>query len=350
VPAGELFALGERNPDGQYTQYRRFAVAEVTMNGMKQKLLLETTYSPGEITRELYKLDGTTKSDRLTDLGLWPVKRDGDQPLPEREATGIQENTIVWMANELDEGEPTSDYDGLLEIQDALNHKMTQIARVLAKHADPKMFVNQFTADAAGSITARHEVFYVRNKDEAPGYVTWDAKLQEAYADRDFYLTALCITAETSPVLLGIKNDATAESARKLRLMATKTLARKDRKATFVRPFIRRAVDVALSMERPVVKVAMPSSLELRDGLPVDELDQANTISILTGGKQTMSVERGVQLQLPDPAAADKEIEQIKEEQSAAAALAMPATLLGEPGQPNDQGHVANDQPAAEAA
>jgi hypothetical protein len=345
VPPGEMFPLGERNPDGQYSQYRRFATAEATINGLKQKLLLETTYSPGLITRELYKLEGTSRGERVTDLGLWPVKRDGDQPLLEKEQTGIKECTIVWMANELDEGEPTSDYDGLLELQDTLNHKMTQIARVLAKHADPKMAVNQFTADAAGSITARHEVFYVRSKDEIPAYVTWDAKLMEALADRDFYLNALCVAAETSPSLLGIKNDATAESARKLRLMATKTLARKDRKGTFVRPFIRRVLDVALGTKRQTVFVSKVT-VETRDGLPIDELDQANTISILTGGKQTMSVERGVQLQLPDPAAAAKDIDLIKKEQSEAAALATPSINIGG-NTPMDQ---QNNQPQQVAA
>lgn len=349
VPPGELFPIGVRNPDGQFSSYKRFATAEATLNGMKQKLLLETTYLPGQITRELYKLEGANKTDRLSDLSLWPATRADGSALLEKEPTGIDWNTIVWVPNELEEGNAISDYDGssLIELQDELNAKNTQIARVLAKHSDPKLAAPQPAGMAGGTLFSDHDVYFFKPGETLPSYITWNAELASAVTDRDFVVDAMCISSEVGQILLGLKKGATPDAARKVRLEAIPTLAKVKRKASYVRPFIRTVIDTAVAMENSsrVVKVSMTSSLELRDGLPVDDLDEANALSILTAGKQVMSVERAVRQQLPDPEAADKEIEQIKEEQSEAAALATPSINIGG-NTPLDQ----NNQPQQVAA
>lgn len=312
VKPQEIFPIGERQPDGQFQSYRRYATAEISQN---RRLLLETTYLPGEIKRECFLLDGSKRGDKV-DLALWPTMREG-MPLPDVEPTGIEWNTIVWMGNEIDEGCPTSDYDGLIELQDELNAKQSQIARVIAKHADPKLGLPAEMFDGDSNVKASATAFAFRSKEELPQYIVWNAELAAAIEDRDFTLRGLCIASELSPGLLGLEQGAAPDSARKLRLQATKALSRTKRKSSSVRPFIRTAMDTAMMMINAgrKISVAMGGSqgcaVDLRDGLPIDELDQAQTISMLTGGKPTMSVERGVGLLLPDPEAAEKELERL---------------------------------------
>jgi hypothetical protein len=341
VKADEVFPLGKRQPDGQFASYVRFATARAVAETVKgRRLLLESLYLPGEIRRTCYLVDADGNRQDAVDLALWPVTRPDGSPLPPVEATGIDWNSIVWMANELDEGCPTSDYDGLIELQDELNSKQTQIARVIAKHADPKLAAPQADATPDGSLRSGQDVYFYRTKDEIPSYITWNAELASAIEDRNFTLTALCIAAETSQGLLGLEQGAAPDSARKLRLQATKSLARVKRKGLFVRPFLRTAIDTALLMINAGSRVQIGAgggsggdggaNVELRDGLPIDELDQAQTISLLTGGRATMSVERAVMLQIPDPDAAAQEIERIKAESAAAT----PSVLLGPPADP----------------
>lgn len=317
VKPDEVFPLGQRLPDGQYAAYRRYAVAEVVQGNVKQKLLLETTYEPGRITRVCYKLNGSAKTDAV-DLTLWPVKMPDGSPLPPAESTGIDCNTIVWMGNEIEDDEVTCDDDGLIELQDELNAEQTQIARVIAKHADPRLAVPETKADESGNLLASHDLWFYRSKDEIPAYITWNAELAAAaLADRDFTLDGLCVASELTKGLMGLDRGAAPDSAKRLRLQATKTLARVARKATFVRPFIRTVMDVAMDLMQVSMRVQVALTVdpedttkdlgvevELRDGLPIDDYDQAQTIALLTGGKASMSVERAVGLQIPDPVAA----------------------------------------------
>lgn len=344
----DLFPIGPRLPDGQHAAYRRYATATLAADPATQDmtlppekrpatrtLLLETTYRPGTITRECFELSGTRKVGKV-DLAQWPTKTPDGQTLPAEEATGIAWNTVIWLPNELDEGEPTSDYDGLIELQDELNAKQTQIARVIAKHSDPAVIADERMFDRNGALQVAGKVFAKRegSTGEKPlEYVTWNADLANAIEDRDFTLNGLCIAAELPQGLLGLERGAAPDSARKLRLQATKALARMKRKAVFVKPFMRTVIDTALMLEaagtRTVIALGGLSAVELRDGLPVDELDQAQVISTLTGNKPTMSIERGVRMQIPDEAAAEEEIATLQEE----ARRDVPSVLLG-PGAP----------------
>lgn len=325
VPPDEVFPIGPMNPDGQHTRYRRYATAA---RG-ERTYLLETTYAPGEITRECFLLDGSARKDKV-ELSQWPGAE--GQALLDREATGIEWNTIVWLPNEIDEGQPVSDFDGLLAQQDNLNAKNTQMARVIAKHADPSLIAPRALADMSGNLS-RKGVLFVESMAEKPELMVWNAELASAMADRDFALMGLCIQTETSPILLGVKQGATPDAARKLRLEATKSLARTNRKGAHAAPFIRTVLDTALMLEDAgrVVKVGIGgvdgngvgAAVELRDGLPVDELDEAQVLSLKTGGKAVMSVERAVEQQLPDAEAAAAEIARLEK----AAAAAMPSVF-----------------------
>ncbi len=326
VPAEQIHPIGKLGPDRQYTQYVRYAEDNIGTEQTPVVLLLETTYRPGEIERHCWQMDNGVKKNEVS-LEQWRGFADAVPPAIEK--TGIPINTIVWIPNLLLSGEAISDYDGLIPLQDELNAKQTQIARVLAKHADPKLRVPPSAADEKGNFPANHDVVFSENKDDY-GYLVWDAQLASALDDRKFTREALCTAAEMSSVLLGLKEGAAPDAARKLRLEATNSLSKAARKATLRRPVIKRLLSIVQMLEHTVPGTRYDRgnvAVEVRDGLPVDEMDEAQIVSLYRSSR-VMSVERAVQRQLTDPAAVAKELTTLNKENEAA----MPSILLGESG------------------
>lgn len=343
MDAAEMFPLGEVGPDGQYEAYVRRQLEMVPGSERNPiHLLLETAYTPGLIQRRVWQLDEHGAKKLQLTLDNWPIKPAAGALLPE-ERTGIAMNTITWIPNELDHGKPVSDYDGLIELQDELNSKQTQIARVLAKHSDPRLAAPETVADNRGGLHYQGEVFFFRSKDEIPSYITWNAELEHAFKDRSFTLQGLLITSETSPVLLGLKEGAAPTAYRTLRLEAHNSLTKAQRKATNWKPGVRRALTVCQALENTIpgslAYAVTPIAVEMRDGIPVDEQDQADTLATLRGAK-LLSVEGGLERLLNDRAAVAKE----KSRLDAETAAATPTVLLGEPGE------APMNQPASEVS
>lgn len=335
--AEEIFPVGGRRASGQYGSYIRYATAQVQTGGkLHRTLLLETRYTAGAITRTCHELKDGARADRV-EMSLWPVIQADGSPLLDQESTGLSVPSIVWIPNELDGNRPISDYDGAIDLQDELNAKQTQIARVLAKHADPKMFFSSGSADNDGNIRATDDAFIGDSPEAKPEYITWQSELANAIEDRKFTLNALCMVTEMSQVLLGLKDGAAPDAARKLRLEATNSLAKASRKALYWQPAIRLAMSLALKAQG--VAAAVPISVEMRDGLPVDEQDRAQEIATLRGAG-VLSKRRALEKQNLEPAAVEKELDQLAEEASAAT----PSIFFGER---NEQ---TTDAPAEAAA
>jgi hypothetical protein len=330
VPASEIYPLGERRGNGQYAEYVRYAQAGATLTiaGVPSdvKLLLETHYTAGRITRKCFKLKATPAgSDRDGEISIdaWPAKRADGSSLPAEELTGLSRPSIVWIANQLVGGCACSDYDGLIEQQDVLNAKHTQIARVHAKHSDPKLMAPARAADEHGNLRTDNDVLFV---DEGAKfeYLTWDAKLELAHKDRAFALHALCTQAEFPASVLGLEESAADDSARKIRLKAMPALAKTGRKAPYWQAGITLAISIALEAETGSVP-AVPIAVEMRDGLPVDQVDLSNEISSLRSAG-AMSVRRSLQRQGLDRAAIEEELAELQTE----AKRNMPNIVLGE--------------------
>jgi hypothetical protein len=131
---------------------------------------------------------------------------------------------------------------------------------------------------------------------------------------------AFCAAAEMSPVLLGIRQGATPDAARKLRLEATKDLAKTARKSLLVEPAIALAIELAQRLDQttpllrsyPIDNVGV----HMRDGLPVDGKDLANEEASLWRSAGLLSVEGGVAMRIEDPDAAAVEVQLIEDDES----------------------------------
>jgi hypothetical protein len=318
VPADEIFPEGDLGPDLQYASYVRYRLHNAGPEERPVWLLLEIRYQPGSIERTLYQLgeDGTR---RALDLVHWPAPA-GSPPLTPRTATGVSGNTITWIPNLLVRGRPVNDYDGVVEMQDAINAKNSQVARVLLKHSDPKMAFPVEAFDETGNIRSDYDAFPFREADQVPKYITWDGQLDAAMKDRAFFLNQLLVATETSPVLLGLKEGSAPDAYKKVRLESFNSLTKAQRKAVFWKAGVIRAVGVAQDLENTLPGVRYdryPIAMEFRDGIPVDDKELADTIAELRAAG-VLSRRRGVEMQLADPAAVEKELAELTEESAAA--------------------------------
>ena len=212
VDGQEIFPVGRLMPDNQHRSYQRFQVSD------DQKMLLISTYTPGSIQRELWSLaeagnEGsrhTAKGQRL-DINLWP-----DKPAiwGEDVRTGMSVNLITWIPNILYQRRAYSDFDGCIDHQDKINAANTQIARVLAQHADPFMAFPRSSFDDLGNVRSREKAIPKGDDpNDKPEYIAIPGQqLEEAMKDRSNAVNALLITSETSPSLLGIEEGAAPEA------------------------------------------------------------------------------------------------------------------------------------------
>jgi hypothetical protein len=342
VPAEQIHPIGIMRPDRQHAAYVRYAEENIGTAEKPIKLILATTYREGAIERRLYQ-DTVAERNRVA-LANWPAFKDA--PPPDVQPTGIPFNTIIWFPNLMLGGQVISDYDGLLELQDALNAKQTKVSKVIDQHAEPNILAPRAAADDNGNLRATNKVLYQDKPDEW-GYLTWDAQLAAAFQDRKEVVDAMCVVSETSPVLLGIDPGGAPESARALKLKANASLAKARRKATLRRPLLKWSMYVAQRLEQTVVGVryntATPT-VEMRDGLPVDENEQAQTISLLTAS-DSISLERRVEMQIPDRDAAAQEIQRIRDQQAAS----QPSVFMTEPAATDSATGDANEKGTADA-
>jgi hypothetical protein len=332
VPADEIFPVGPLMPDGQYAAYVRYRVKNVGSDQRPIYLLLEVTYLAGRIERRCYQLDEEGRrrevalsawfdvQSSMLDVRCSPVEgtehrtSNTEHRTSNQQAvthTGVARNTITRVPNGLVRGRPVSDFDGAIELQDALNAKNSQMGRVLLKHSDPRMAFPEELFDDEGGIKTDHDVVAFADPERVPQYITWDAELQHAMQDRAFILNQLLVRTETSPVLLGLKEGAAPDAYKKVRLESFNSLAKAQRKSAYWRDGVRRAVEVAQDLENAIPTGPRyprgPVGVQLRDGIPADELETAQRLSILRAAG-LISVERAVAEQLREPVAAREEL------------------------------------------
>jgi hypothetical protein len=316
--ADEMFPVGETQPDGQYAAYVRRRVRNAGTDDAPILLLLEVTYLRGRIERRCFQIDPEGRERTGVSLEAWGS--DGESSLEPVTETGVPLNTITWIPNLLIRGKPVSDYDGAIELQDALNAKNSQMGRVLLKHSDPRLAFPEELFDEQGNVRSDHEVFAFHDPKRLPQYITWDAELQHAMADRAFILNQLLVRTETSPALLGLKEGAAPEAYKKVRLESFNSLSKAARKSAFWKAGLRRALVVAQELENVIRGGRQyqrgPLGIELRDGIPLDELDRAKRLAVLRKAG-LISIERALEEELHDPSAVAKELARLETERAA---------------------------------
>jgi hypothetical protein len=340
IRADEIFPEGEIGPDWQFASYVAYRIANVGTGESPVWVMLEVRYLVGSIERQLWQLadDGTRRGQ--VDLAQWPLPA-GTAPLPPVTQTGIGRNTITYVPNLMVRGTATSDYDGAINLQDKLNAKDTQVDVILAKYASPAWAVPQEMADETGSLQARRKLFFYHDPTRIPKDLARQLQIDSAIADCKRTLNNLLIRMEMSAVLLGLKEGAAPDAWRKVKLESFNAIKKAERKSAFWTAGATRAIEVAQDLENTLPGVRYdrwPIAVEIRDGIPVDELDLAQKHATLRGAG-LISKRGAITERLGDGAAAEAELTELDEE----AAAATPSVFLGG-SEVNDQSPSPNDQ------
>lgn len=242
--------------------------------------------------------------------------------------TGVATPLVVHIPNTgiVGQWEGIDDLSEHHALLDEINNRLSQIADILDKHSDPAMAVptGLLTEDEDGMASFRvasDKVFEVMGKEDViPQYITWDGQLQNAFNELDRLVDLLLTTAEIPVVALGKGDSGTSgSSGLAIKWRMNSLLSKINRKRQYYQKgilstlFISQLIETNLGIADYQITVPV---LQFNDGLPKDEMEQANIMSIRTGGAKTLSQKTAImRLNNMTEAQADKEIERINSEE-----------------------------------
>lgn len=244
--------------------------------------------------------------------------------------TGIPKPLIVHVPNFAagDSWEGIDDISELVPLFDELNNRLTQLASILDKHADPALAVPAGTMgeDEFGNPIfniAYNKVFEVDGQEDAyPKYITWNGQIFEAFQEMDKLIEMIFTVAEIPSVVLGMGDAGTSgSSGLAIKFMMNSLLAKVNRKRQYYDKALKDVLNIAQLMEITLggqkYKHSTPV-LMFQDGLPTDYMETANVMSTRTNGGQTMSVKTALMtFEGLTEEQADAELARIKEEREA---------------------------------
>lgn len=270
-----------------------------------QWYLTRESHMAGKVLYATYKLK-VTETDVYGNAVGWQIES-GDVELLE-ELTGVNLPLVIHVPNfAVDSWEGVDDLSEHKSIFDEINNRLSQVAAILDKHADPAIAVPAGVLEVDGQgrpifSVNREKVFEIMGKDDViPQYVTWNGQLQHAYSELDRLIENLLATAEIPEVALG-KSDAGTSGATgiSVRMRMSPLLAKVNRKRQYFDKALKQVYLLAQQLEKvasnhisfePVVPV-----LKFSDGLPKDAAEEAQTMAIRTGSKPTMSQKSAIML------------------------------------------------------
>jgi len=260
---------------------------EILDDGTKKVYLRAEIHSKGKIEQRLYEIDNDKIGQKLN-LGSHSRYKD----LKEFTNTGIDDFLIVNVHNLPTSDSPMglSDFDDYINLVEALEMRICQIDRVIAKHSDPSMSGGESCIatdpDSGDDIFRAGGHYFPLSKGEvAPQYVTWDGKLESAFKEMEFFLTQLYALSETSPLLFGDSGKLNRlDSSAGLRRLLISPLSKCNRLKITIEPKNKLVLKLASQLE--VIK-KVPGAIALNeiainwcDGLPADDLEQAQVASL----------------------------------------------------------------------
>ena len=266
----------ERNPDNVRVALSQSIVWVRCMPGQRQHYLRVETHTAGRIEHRAYRYSPDTQVIG-EEVSLEQVYPDGDAPPPEEE-TGVTSPLLVHVPN-FRHGSRyygISDYDGHTPLMEALNNRITQIDRILDRHASPKLVGLPGMSDPRGIVDAEALEFIEADSalfKDIPRYVTWDANLTSAFQEYEQLLLTLCRMTEISPAVFGINDGSggTSDSGVALRMRFFGTERKSNRKKRYFDRRLKRVLRVALEMSAARLGTPAPErepEIIWQDGLP----------------------------------------------------------------------------------
>lgn len=314
---------------GDASQIEVYHIAYPTVvegTGDEDWILNVETHRPNKIEYRKFEMIPTDAT--LSEVTEWKIL--GEILSERREVvTGVPFPLVVHVPNySLDDSwEGIDDLTEHKPLFDEMNRRLTAISEILDKHADPAIAVptGVLGEDEWGNptfIVGRDKVFEVMGKDDVmPEYITWNGQLQSAFEELDRITELILTNAEIPSVALG-KGDAgtSGSSGLAIKFRMNSLLAKINRKRQFYNQGLKDIFMLCQLLEKSRLGGKaefefFDVKIHFKDGLPQDDAEQANIMSIRTGGKPTISQKTALML-LDDltEEQAEAELEKINED------------------------------------
>ncbi|GEK57114.1 hypothetical protein CHL76_02165 [Marinococcus halophilus] len=215
--------------------------------------------------------------------------------------TGVPFPLVVHIPNYATD----DDWQGIDDISehkpmfDEINNRLSRIAEILDKHADPSLAVpaGVLGEDEHGNpmfAVGRDKVFEIMGKDDiVPQYITWDGQLQSAFEELDRVTEMLLVNAEIPALALGKGDSGTSgSSGLAIKFRMNSLLAKINRKRQFYDKGLKKMFLIAQMLEHEQGNAnydIVEPIIHFKDGLPQDDAELANIMNVRTGGKPTVS-------------------------------------------------------------
>jgi len=300
------------------------------------QLFIESHYA-GRIEYRVYNLEVSQERyfGGYVEISEWKIL---DEVIEGRSVvyTGVPIPLVVHIPNfgTDDTWEGLDDISEHVALLDEINNRLTQIADILDKHADPAMAVPSGTLgeDEEGNPefrVAQDKVFEVMGKDDViPQYITWNGQLQHAFMELDKLVDLLLTTAEIPAVAVGRGDSGTSgTSGLAIKWRMNSLLAKINRKRQYYAKGLKQIFTIAQLLEGAVGKMdyefTVPQ-LIFHDGLPKDDSEEATVMNIRTGGAKTISQKTAImRMENMTEEQAEIEIQRINDEAEQAKERAM---------------------------
>lgn len=258
------------------------------------------SHSPGKIEYSKFEMR-PIEINSDGEIESWKIGREFTESRS-AVATGVPFPLVVHVPNfSLDDSwiglDDLTEHRSLL---DEINNRISQISDILDKHADPAIAVPVGTLreDANGNVVynvAQEKVFELGGKDDiVPQYITnSNPMLTEAFTELDKLIDLLFTVSEIPSVALGRNDSGTSgSSGLSIKWRMNSLLSKINRKRQYYEKALKRVYLIAQMLENAVgIDSYTPviPKLKFKNGLPKDEMEQANIMAVRTGGKPTLS-------------------------------------------------------------
>lgn len=193
------------------------------------------------------------------------------------------------------------DYQSIDSIVSELIVRVSQVSRVLDKHANPSMTGPESALESdpnTGEWRFRVGDYYPRHSSDEPAleYVTWDASMDANFKQIDFLINQLYTISEMGSAIFGDLSNKTGEvpSGSALRRLMMSPLAKARRVANKFDGPLKALVSACASIRGENIP-SEEISIKWNDGLPDDEVEMANIMAVRTNGKATISQHTAIQ-------------------------------------------------------
>lgn len=220
--------------------------------------------------------------------------------------TGLSDFAVIQIPNVItsDRVHGMDDYTDIDSIISELEVRISQIAKVLDKHAEPSVTGPSSCLEQdpqTGEWHLKMGNYFPRENNDDPKveYITWDAQMEANFKMIEKLINILYTISEMGSAIFGDLNNKTGNvpSGSALRRLMISPLAKVNRIRMRFDNGLKKAIKLCSELGGEGITDLSKNSISItwQDGLPKDPKEEADIMQIRTGNKPTISQFKAIQ-------------------------------------------------------